>query len=55
MHIIIFAICGFFGARYYGLNGFIISTIISRFQLWLSFVLILYSITKKTDMVNEEE
>lgn len=54
IHIIIFAVFGFIGAKVYGLNGFIVSTIITRFQLWLSFLILLYKIIKKeTDNVKK--
>lgn len=47
IHIVLFTLLGYVGAKIYGLNGFIISTIFSRFQLWLSFVILLYRILKK--------
>lgn len=41
IHIIIFTICGIVGAKYFGLKGFVISSIITKFELWLSFIVLL--------------
>lgn len=54
IHIFLFSLLGFIGAKVYGLNGFIFSTIISRFQLWLSFVILLYKILKR-EYKNDKE
>lgn len=54
-HIILFTILGYFGAKYFGLFGFVLSTILSRIQLWVSFVIILYNILKKQKGVEIEK
>ena len=46
VHIIFLSLFGYFGAKFFALNGFLIGVILSRAQLWISYSIVLYKSIK---------